>query len=292
MLLSPTFLRKLEEMTLVCANDVSAGAGSHLNPRAAGPGIEFADFRTYSPGEDSRYLDWNAYLRLGKLFLRVNTAEQNTRVYVLLDSSGSMDCEDPGNSKLLYAQRLAATFAYLALLRHDRATLVPFADGIAHPLTASGGRNRFWSVLQYLCQIKARGRTDLRRGVSEFLQSFPTRGTVILISDFFDEAGCSAAVEMLHFAGYDFVFVQVHSAEEQQPSISGEFALQDVETGAQQVVTCSRQTALAYERVFLEYSERLRQLALRYGGRYARAVSDIPYEEFVLKSLTANRVLA
>jgi uncharacterized protein (DUF58 family) len=291
-LFSSSFLQTLEKIVLLCANDFVSGAGAHLHSRAAGAGIEFADFRTHSMGEDSRYLDWNAYLRLGRLFVKVYALEQSTRVYVLLDCSASMDCESGVESKLLYAQRLAATFTYLALLRLDTAVIVPFAEGIHTPLTASGGRNRFWSVLQYLSQLKAGGRTDLRRSVREFVQTFRTRGTVILISDLFDEEGCAAAVQMLQSGGYDFVLTQVHSAEEQMPSIAGEFTLEDVETGARQLVSSSRQSALLYESMFLEYSERLRQLALRYGGRYARAVTSVSYEQFVLQSLMANRVVA
>jgi uncharacterized protein (DUF58 family) len=291
-LLSSSFLQTLEKIVLLCGSDISSGAGMHLHPRAAGAGIEFADFRSHSMGEDSRYLDWNAYLRLGRLFVKVYASEQNTRVYLLLDCSASMDCEAGIESKLLYAQRLAATFAYLALLHLDTAVVVPFAEGIHTPFTASGGRNRFWSVLQYLAQLKAGGRTDLRRSVREFVQTFRTRGTVIVLSDLFDEESCAAAVQMLQSGGYDFVLVQVHSAEEQLPSIAGEFTLEDVETGDRQRVASSPEAALLYERSFLDYSERLRQLALRYGGRYARAVTDVSYEEFVLQSLTANRVVA
>jgi len=128
--------------------------------------------------------------------------------------------------------------------------------------------------------------------VKEFLSRFSTRGIVILISDFFDEQGCQHAVEMLRSAGHDFVLVQVHSAEEQHPPASGELILEDAETGAQRTVECSPRTTAQYERRFQEFSTRLRRLAIRNGGRYARAVTNLPYQEFVLRSLRSGQVLA
>ena len=124
------------------------------------------------------------------------------------------------------------------------------------------------------------------------MSSFSSRGIAILISDFFDEQGCERAVEMLRSAGHDFVLLQVHSAEEQRPSAAGELILEDAETGAQRTVECSPQSTALYERRFLEFSARLRRLALRNGGRYARAVTNIAYQEFVLRSLRSGQVLA
>ena len=108
----------------------------------------------------------------------------------------------------------------------------------------------------------------------------------------FDERGCERSIEMLRSAGHDFVLLQVHSAEEQRPTASGELILEDVETGAQRTVECSPENTTLYERRFLEFSARLRRLALRNGGRYARAVTSIAYQDFVLRSLRSGQVLA
>ena len=167
---------------------------------------------------------------------------------ILLDRSESMDCEGAAESKFLYAQRLAATFAYLALLHLDTAAVIPFADRLNKPLVVSGGRERLWPVLQFLSEQSCEGGTDLFASVKEFMSSFSTRGIAILISDFFDEQGCERAVEMLRSAGHDFVLLQVHSAEEQHPSAAGELILEDAETGAQRTVDCSPQSTALYER--------------------------------------------
>jgi uncharacterized protein (DUF58 family) len=254
--------------------------------------MEFADYRRYTFGDDPRSLDWSAYLRLGKLFLKIYETEQHIPVRILLDRSESMDCEEADESKFLYAQRLAATFAYLALLHLDAAAVVPFASHLYKPLVVSGGRERLWPVLKFLSEQSCGGGTDLFATVKEFLGNFTSHGLVIVISDFFDEQGNQRAVEMLRSAGHDFVLLHVHSMEEQRPSATGEMILEDVETGAQRTVECSSQSAADYERRFLEFSARIRRLALRNGGRYARAVTNIPYQEFVLRSLRSNQVLA
>jgi hypothetical protein len=113
-----------------------------------------------------------------------------------------------------------------------------------------------------------------------------------MISDFFDEQGAERAVDMLRSAGHDFVLLQVHSAEEQHPAAAGELILEDAETGAQRTVECSPQSTTLYERRFQEFSMRLRRLAIRNGGRYARAITNISYQEFVLRSLRSGQVLA
>jgi hypothetical protein len=170
--------------------------------------------------------------------------------------------------------------------------VVPFANRLHKPLVVSGGRERLWPVLQFLSEQTCSGGTDLFASVKEFMGNFVMQGIVIVISDFFDEQGAERAVEMLRSAGHDFVLVQVHSLEEQRPTVAGEMILEDVETGSQRTVECSPQSAAIYEKRFLEFSDRLRRLALRNGGRYARAVTSVPYQEFVLRSLRSGQVLA
>jgi len=292
LLLDREFLKTLEQVTLLCRANLAGAVGPEHRSRTRGPGMEFADYRRYSFGDDPRSLDWSAYLRLGKLFMKIYETEQHIPVRILLDRSESMDCETSGESKFLYAQRLAATFAYLALLHLDTAAVIPFAARLHKPLVVSGGRERLWPVLEFLAQQSCGGGTDLFGAVKEFMGAFPARGIVILISDFFDEKGCERAVEMLRSAGHDFVLLQVHSAGEQRPSAAGELILEDVETGAQRTVECSPQNTALHERRFLEFSARLRRLAMRNGGRYARAVTSIAYQEFVLRSLRSGQVLA
>jgi uncharacterized protein (DUF58 family) len=293
LLLDRDFLKTLEETTLLCREDLTGPIGADHRSRSHGPGMEFADYRRYTAGDDPRFHDWNAYLRLGKLFLKIFETERHVPVRILLDSSESMDCEEGmPETKFLYARRLAATFCYLALLRLDTTAVIPFADRLQKPIQVAGGRENFWPILQFLSESKVTGGTDLYRCAKEFVSNFPSRGIAVIISDFFDEEGARRSMEVLRSAGHDFVVVQVHTADEQRPSAFGELLLEEAETGVRRTIECSREKAALYEKAFLEFSTKLQRLAVRNGGRYARAVTNIPYQDFVLQSLRSGRVLA
>ncbi len=293
LLLDRDFLRTLQQLSLVCRQNLSGSLGTDHPSRRRGPGLEFADYRRYSMGDDPRFLDWSAYLRLGKLFLKIYQTEEHVPVRILLDTSRSMDTGEPAGEKFLYAQRLAATFAFLALLRLDTAVVIPFAEKIEKPMMVSGGRERFWPIVQFIGNLSCSGRTALLSSVKQFLGNFNTRGVAVLISDFFesDEEAVRRSIEMLRFAGHDFLLVQVHTPAEQKPPYAGELLLEEVETGERRKMNASLEGALAYEREFLGYVERLEQMAVRNGGRYARAVTDVRYQDFVLQELRGNRVL-
>src|ERR1700722_12077309 len=175
LLLDREFLKTLEQVSLLCRTNLAGTVGAGHRSRTQGAGVEFADYRRYSLGDDPRSLDWSAYLRLGKLFLKIYETEQHIPVRVLLDRSESMDCETAGESKFLYAQRLAATFTYLALLHLDSAAVIPFADQLNKPLIVSGGRERLWPVLEFLGQQSCGGGTDLFSSVKQFMGNFTSR---------------------------------------------------------------------------------------------------------------------
>jgi uncharacterized protein (DUF58 family) len=287
--LDPEFLKTLEEITLLSRDDLSGVVGADHRSRTLGPGMEFSDYRRYSSGDDPRSLDWAAYLRLGKLFLKTYRTEERIPIRVMLDCSESMEC-DP--AKFSYAKHLAAAFCYLALLHLDTIAIAPFATRLSKPLVVSGGRDTFWMVAEFLGNTTAGGQTDLYFSTKEFLARFASRSTVLLVSDFLDEEGSQRAIEMLRMTGHDLVLVQVHTPEEQRPNIFGELLLEDAETGQKRTVECSPESAAAYERNFLDFAARLQKFALRNGGRYARAATDVSYEEFVLRGLRRSRVVA
>jgi uncharacterized protein (DUF58 family) len=286
------FLKTLEEVTLLSRDDLSGNIGSDHRSRVMGQGMEFADYRRYTSGDDPRSLDWNAYLRLGKLFLKTYRIEERIAIRILLDCSESMNFGKGDESKFRYALHLAAAFSYLALLHLDTVVIAPFSTRMPKPLVASGGRDGFWPVVKYLNALACEGETDIFYSTKQFVGEFPQKGTVLAISDFFDEEGTARAVELLRNVGHDLVMVQVHSAEERRPTTYGELMLEDAETGAKRIVESSPESAAAYERNFLDFSSRLQRLTIRNGGRFTSVSTAVPYEEFVLRGLRRSRVVA
>src|SRR5436305_9074746 len=129
------FLHKLEHLSLVLGKDLIGGLmGEHQAARRTA-GIEFADYRKYSPADDIRRVDWNAYARLGTLHIKQAQAEHDTALYLLVDASPSMEFGEP--PKFLAARRLAAALGYVALSHLDSVLLT--APGAAAP---EGGRQK------------------------------------------------------------------------------------------------------------------------------------------------------
>src|SRR3972149_5689609 len=134
-LLSTSFLSTLDRLTLASRRmRVGTFKGERRSPRRGGS-VEFADFREYAPGDDFRQIDWNAYARLERLFLRLFVEEEDATIHVLVDASQSMDWGQP--SKWTYARRVAAALGYVALVGMDR--LVGGAVGGAFPSPSGGG---------------------------------------------------------------------------------------------------------------------------------------------------------
>lgn len=108
------FLNKLEQLKLHSKKTIQGGTGGNRRSKAKGSSIEFSDFREYSPGDDYRSIDWNAYARFEKLFIKLYMEERETNISILLDSSASMGKTDP--NKAIAAKRLAAILHMLPWL--------------------------------------------------------------------------------------------------------------------------------------------------------------------------------
>src|SRR5213079_3215321 len=127
-LLSAELLRQLEQFQLLAARRAKSSAGGERRSRARGQSVEFADYRNYVAGDDLRYLDWNLYGRLEKLFLKLYEEERELPVRIFLDCSEPMNFGNP--RKFDFARQVAAAIGYVALCGFDRVTIVPFPNEV------------------------------------------------------------------------------------------------------------------------------------------------------------------
>src|SRR5262245_27472472 len=123
-LLTPQLLRQLEQFQLLAARRAKSSSKGERRSRARGQSVEFADYRNYVPGDDFRYLDWNLYGRLEKLFLKLYEEERELPVRIFLDASESMTFGEP--RKFDFALRVAAAVGYVAMCGFDRVSVIPF----------------------------------------------------------------------------------------------------------------------------------------------------------------------
>ncbi len=189
-------------------------AGRHKSP-FRGFSVEFAEHRPYFPGDDPRYLDWKALAKLDRLFVRQFEQETNLRCYLLVDASGSMAYAGNGISKLDYAVQLAALLAYLVLRQGDAVGLAIFADRLRTFLPARRATQHLSVLLEALGQVKAEGRTHLRRVTEELAARLKRRSLLVLLSDLLDDDGALAkALHYLERRGHDVLVFHLLDPDE------------------------------------------------------------------------------
>src|SRR5438105_14584649 len=160
-LLDPDFLVRLQRLEIVSKKIfVGKTKGERLS-RRKGQSVEFADFRSYAVGDDLRFLDWNLFARLDKLFLRLFLEEEDLHVYLLIDNSLSMDFGTP--TKLHYAKQVAAALGFVGLANLDRVVVEVFNDRLVQSLPPLRGRRSLWRLLDFLTKLEPAGPSGLKR---------------------------------------------------------------------------------------------------------------------------------
>ena len=298
-LLTPELLRRLEQFQLLAARRAKSSARGERRSKARGQSVEFADYRNYSHGDDFRYLDWNLYGRLDKLFVKLYEEERELPVRIFLDASESMTFGEP--RKFDFARQIAAAIGYVALCGFDRVSVIPFPDLSALPENSSEqavrgalrsvrGKKSSMQFFQNLNALTASGSADLnqalRRGALEAKQA----GVAIVLSDFLDPAGYEPGLTALIGRGFQVNAVQVLAPEELTPTTYGDLRLVDSETGGLQEVTFGKFRLKAYQQTVQNYIQRLREFCTPRGISFFMAGSDTDLQDLLLKQLRAAEV--
>jgi uncharacterized protein (DUF58 family) len=294
-LLDRHFLERLERLTIHWQRSFAGLVGGHNASRFAGGGQEFLDHRNFHHGDDLRAVNWRAYLRLEKLFLKMFQIEPRVPVHMLLDTSASMSASNSSSAdgtKFDVARKIAAALCYIGLVRLDMIALQPFSTDLGEGIIAGGGRHRFRPIMEYLQRIEARSVTNFDSMVREFIHSTPQRGLVIVLSDFLDDGDCLRPLQYLADYGHELLLIQLYADEDRTPPWNGELELVDAETQAQVRLQFDEQAREQYTRAFDEYSASLQQLAVRNGGRFASVSTSTPLEDIIFGSLVRTRGIA
>src|ERR1043166_6298149 len=191
-LLEPQFLHRLEQLELVSRKIFLGRMKGERRSKRKGQSVEFADYRNYVIGDDLRFLDWNLFARLDRLFIRLFLEEEDLHFYILLDNSLSMDFGSP--SKLHYAKQVAAALGFIGLVNMDRVGMEGFNERLGHRLAAGRGRRSLWRVLDFLQKIEPAGPSDLKTALRNFSIKCSGKGIVILLSDLMDKGGYEDAL--------------------------------------------------------------------------------------------------
>lgn len=290
-MLTPEFLKRLERVSIVARKSLKGiGQGERRGKRAGGS-VEFSDYRRYSPGDDTRRVDWYAYARLEQMFLKLFVEEQDLALHLLVDLSGSMEAGAP--SKRTQALQVAAALGYVALAAGDKVTPWFLRQGQAErALPALRGRHSLARLLQALNESgPGAGGTTLDASVKSFLSRRPARGVAVLISDLFDPGGVQGPLERLRYAGFELHVLHVIAPEEREPEVGAEVDLQDLETGETVAVSLDQRAIRSYRAAFGAFLAETEALCLRHGISYVPASSSDPLDELVLGALRQSALV-
>jgi uncharacterized protein (DUF58 family) len=280
-LLEPALLRRLEALALQVRRAVSGQMGGERRSRRRGQSIEFADYRNYTPGDDFRLIDWNAYARLDRFMLRLFVAEEELPLSLFVDLSGSMDWGKPNKADT--ARQLAGAIAYVALAALDRVRLTVFAEGETSGGAPSRGRRAAAMLFSRLQSFPAGGVTNYEKLVWPIGRQRP--GMTVVITDGLGESPLDPALRALQRARQEGAVLQLLAPQEITPDWTGDARLRDAETGVEREFTATPLTQGAYAKALAQRTDEIERAAHRRGLRFARLSTSEPIDEMVQVTL-------
>jgi uncharacterized protein (DUF58 family) len=287
-LLEPEFLRKLEQLSIVSKKVFTGQLKGERRSARRGTSVEFADFRNYTLGDDLRYIDWNTFARLEKLFLKLFVEEEDLHVYMLVDGSQSMAYGSP--SKFEYGKRVAAALGYIGLVNYDRVGATVFAEKMRDHLPPVRGRGQIFPYFDFLEKARLGGQTSLAASLKEYALRTRRPGVAILISDFFDPEWETGLKALLH-RRFQVTAIHVLDRTEVRPDFVGDLKLMDCETGEEREITISQGLLRDYHKAVDQFCGGIQETCRRYGADYLQTVTDQPFEELILKWLRSAGLL-
>jgi uncharacterized protein (DUF58 family) len=282
-LLNPQLMSQLERLELVSRKIFRGRLKGERRSTRKGQSVEFADFRNYVAGDDLRFIDWNTYARLDRLFLKMFFEEEDLHFYALIDASPSMDFGSP--TKLQYAKQLAAALGFVGLIRADRVRIETLGQPAGRPTPVFRGRQSVWRMVQYLDGIEPSESGSLATGVKNFCIRNPGKGIVVLISDLMDKQGYGGALKYLLSQQMDVYVIQTLSSEEMNPDIKGDLKLIDCEDKDVAEISASAPLLKRYQKTLAALVEGAREFCSRRGMNYLLANNQLPVDQLIASYL-------
>lgn len=303
-LFDPQFLQQLERLSLLSRKAMTGQMQGERRSPKRGQSVEFSDFRPYVAGDDFRRIDWNAYARLERFFIKLFVEEEDLTVHFLVDASRSMGWGQP--QKLAYALRAAGALGYIALAGLDRVTVTALGgqrepNGSGRGVTWNGsatyfaphrGKSQAAALFAYLQGLQAGEGPgpDPRRSLQAYAGNAGLRGPLLLLSDLMDD-GWTEGLGVLASRGFEVTVVHLLAPEELDPELEGDFKLLDSESGAGVEITADYVLVERYKQGLRDWQAELRRYCQARGIHYLPLSTAVPLEELLFKWLRAKGVL-
>jgi uncharacterized protein (DUF58 family) len=283
-LLEPGFVRKLEALSLVSKRIFPGRSqGERRSPRR-GASVEFAEFREYAFGDDLRYVDWKAYGRLDRLYVKQFIDEEDLNLHLLLDTSQSMGFGEPV-TKSLFAARAAAALGYLALSEFDRVSLVSYSNVLKETLPHMRGKSSVPNMLRFLQRgVEVSGQSNAGKAISRYASTARNIGVAIVFTDGYDDS-LKDGLRALTGHGFQSVVIHILGEDELSPDLAGDFLFEDSETGETRDISASPYLLGLYDARLKEFCTTVERDCKRYNASYVRISTATPVQDVILTSL-------
>lgn len=275
------FQRKLDYLAMVSKRVFSGAMRAERRTKKTGSGVEFADHRDYTAGDDFRYLDWHAFQRFDRLLIRLYEEEEDLSIYFIIDSSASMGFG--GGEKLKQAKRLCAALAYVGLANLDRIAIVSATDEISGRTPSTRGKARIFRVFRFLRSVRAEGATDLGEAMKTFVAQHKRRGLAVLLSDLYDPAGFERGINVLRYNRFEPFVIHIVDPHDARPNLRGDVRVYDCETGDEREVTVTAKVLERYAKAYEDYLEEVKRFCTSRQVSYFRADVNVSFDELILR---------
>ena len=301
-LLSADMMAALQRLA-ISAPRVQRGtfAGEHRSKRR-GTSPEFADFKSYSPGDDIRRVDWNLYARFDELFVRLSEVTTDLTVHIVVDASSSMDWRGLATvpTKFRFAQQIAAALGYVSLWHFDRIRVSPFAESIGQSLGPVQGRMKVGELITYLEACRPGGTAGVAGTLERYAHGSRAPGFLVILSDLLsDEINqVGDQIKLLRSRGWDIAVVHVLDPSEIRPDVmfgavdNEATTLEDSETGQSVMILPGEATFDRYLASFEPWMAEIREQCGVWGATYLQLSTDQQVDTVVLRLLHEFGIVA
>ena len=227
--------------------------GLHKSPYH-GFSVEFTEHRPYMPGDEIRHIDWNAYAKTDRYYIKEFEEETNLKSYLILDASKSMDYASPGNiKKIEYASYVAAALGYLMVEQRDAVGLTVYDERIRTSLPPRATKLYLQQILRELETLKAGNKTGAAQSLHEVAERIKRRGLVVILSDLFDDARqVMTALKHFRHRGNEVIVMQVLDPLERSFAFGTDAIFRDMET-SEELMTQPWHIQTAYRESLQEF---------------------------------------
>ena len=289
LLLDPAFMARLDQLDLISRKLLAGKLKGERRSKRRGQSVEFADYRNYVIGDDLRFIDWNVYARLDRLFLKLFMEEEDLSLYILVDVSKSCDYGNP--NKALYLKRVAAALGYIGLVNYNRVNIVAMGSGIVAETGALRGRRRVAQMIDFVSKLQPTGESRFAAACKRFALANRQKGVLVVLSDFYIKDGFETGLKYLAGGKYDLFAVQALSPQEIEPDLQGDLKLKDIEDDDEAEVSITQPLLKQYKANLNAYCLALKEYITRRGGTYLFSSTAVPFDTLVLNYLRERGLL-